>query len=91
MSKNENARYLNRFEAVSTASINLLSFKEDKGSGNEQRTRTHPGCFIDADEEQAVWENYIRRGTPHGNPAPVIIAREITDSFINTTFVEVKA
>ena len=33
--------------------------------------------YIDADEEQAIWEDWLRHGTPYGEPAPAIIAQEV--------------
>lgn len=32
---------------------------------------------LDADKEQADYEEWIRRGTPHGQCAPVITAKEM--------------
>lgn len=76
MIENENARRLNSVQTVRKASTELLSLRGDKSSGKDSSQKT-TSLFIDADYEQAIWEDYIRHGTPYGDPAPVIIAQEI--------------
>ena len=77
MIENENARQLSNNHEVKKTSTQLLSLRDEKTNGEENLSQNVSSIFIDADEEQAIWEDWLRHGTPYGEPAPVIIAQEV--------------
>lgn len=78
MIENENARHQihNNHEAINEAGNTVLSLRDEKTNGKEHLSQNVSSIFIDADEEQAIYEEWLRHGTPYGEPAPVIIAQE---------------
>ena len=55
------------------ASILLFSFQGDKTNGCNIHAG-HVPSYIDADEEQAIWEDYIRHGCTNAKPSKMVIA-----------------
>ena len=78
MIEKENARHAYNDQEVLEAGNTVLSLRDEKTNGKEHLSQNVSSIFIDADEEQAIWEDWLRHGTPHGETAPVIIAQEVS-------------
>ena len=77
MIEKENARHAYNDQEVLEAGKIVLSLRDEKTNGKEHLSQNVSSIFIDADEEQAIWEDWLRHGTPYGEPAPIIIAQEV--------------